>query len=89
MQVIPILLVLLPLMAVVAILKSNKKQKNSILLLAVIALIVFSHQFTIVQEATARLTATAYVTTKYYDKNLKFQRLEWMGPFKLRKKVTY
>ncbi|SDK11083.1 YgjV family protein [Natronincola ferrireducens] len=79
MQITLVLLNFLALVVVVTIFKSNKKRK--ILILAVIALVVFSHQFVLVQKTTARLTATAYVTANYYHKGLKFEQLEWLGPY--------
>ncbi|MCC5912632.1 MAG: YgjV family protein [Clostridiaceae bacterium] len=79
LQITLVLLEFLAFVLVVVIFKSNKKRK--ILILTVIALVVFSHQFALVQKTTARLTATAYVTANYYDKDLKFHELEWLGPY--------
>ena len=47
----------------------------------VIIVIVLSHQFTVVQHATARLSTTLYVNIKYSDRDFQYQHIEFESHF--------
>lgn len=43
--------------------------------------LIIAHQFTSVQQTTARLTASLYLTAKYMDRDLTFYSIEYSPQF--------
>lgn len=57
------------------------RTKVTMIVILFILVIVVSNQFTVVQHATARLTASTYVSFKYIDMDLSFDKVEYSPQF--------
>ncbi|MBN3524550.1 hypothetical protein [Paenibacillus apiarius] len=59
-------------------------KKYKMMFAVLLTLILFAlavSQSTFLQRATARFTASIYVTFQHYDMNLEFQKVEYAGAF--------